>query len=708
MAATAWIITARQLPVPAFETVRAAWRPSAACLVDRHGRSPAARRIDFGAAPAVGAARVDLPALLSAVIDAEDRRFYEHHGVDLRALPGALYSRLLKSYRARGEHALSMQLATLLEPPARQHPLGGLAAQMAAGGAGAGAPGALEQAARWKPTSASCSSAARCRGSALPRQVLAGREPAGLDAAQGELLAAFLPEPGAPLGRVLARACARAFQHGRTSCGQIRDAARARAGWCGPGNPPRCAGAAARRAPAHPRRENACASTLDARIQRMARDILRSRLARTCRSWRARRRGAGGRQCSEEVLACVGSARPASRSPAVDGVRAPRQAGSTLKPFLYELAIERRWLGGLAPRGCAAHARHRRRHLPAAGLRSPSSRAWSACAPRWRGRSTCRPCAPRKCSPVSSRSGPGCSRWDTRGTTEDGEACRYSLALGSAEVTLWQQAQGYRTLARGGRGSPLRLLADEPAPTGPGLLAAPAAFIVGDILSDPAARALSFGLDNHLNTPFWSAARAGTSEDMRDNWCVGFSHDYTVAVWVGNFEGDPCTRSVSGVTGAAPAWHGILVALQREQASRRPSPPAGGHRRHRALRPARSRAARVVPRGLATRRGEGGGGHVEDRVADLAGQWHDHRAGPGHPPRAQAVQFEAQGAGAAMRRSQARRDDAGPGGGPALLDGARFGARSSRCWTPPAARWIASGSRCAGICTPNRDEGPAR
>ena len=92
MAATAWIITARQLPVPAFETVRAAWRPSAAYLVDRHGQVLAAQRIDFGARRLQWVPLESIsPALLSAVIDAEDRRFHQHHGVDLRALPGALY-----------------------------------------------------------------------------------------------------------------------------------------------------------------------------------------------------------------------------------------------------------------------------------------------------------------------------------------------------------------------------------------------------------------------------------------------------------------------------------------------------------------------------------------------------------------------------------------------------------------------------------------
>ena len=93
-------------------------------------------------------------------------------------------------------------------------------------------------------------------------------------------------------------------------------------------------------------------------------------------------------------------------------------------------------------------------------------------------------------------------------------------------------------------------------------------FIIADILSDPAARTLTFGVDNHLNTPFWSAVKTGTSKDMRDNWCIGFSSKYTVAVWVGNFEGDSM-HDVSGVTGAAPVWRarGEADADRRERRS---------------------------------------------------------------------------------------------------------------------------------------------
>jgi penicillin-binding protein 1C len=160
------------------------------------------------------------------------------------------------------------------------------------------------------------------------------------------------------------------------------------------------------------------------------------------------------------------------------------------------------------------------------------------------------------------------------GITEPGEFYGYSLALGSAEVSLWEQVQAYRTLARGGQWSPIqtqrRIAPGEPTL----LLAHGATFIVSDMISDRAARVVTFGLDNYLNTPFWSAVKTGTSKDMRDNWCIGFSRRFTVGVWVGNFEGDSM-HDVSGVTGAAPVWQQIMVALHATLASEPPLVPAG-------------------------------------------------------------------------------------------------------------------------------------
>ena len=94
------------------------------------------------------------------------------------------------------------------------------------------------------------------------------------------------------------------------------------------------------------------------------------------------------------------------------------------------------------------------------------------------------------------------------------------------------------------------------------------------MIADPNARAVTFGLDSSLRLPFWAAVKTGTSKAMRDNWCVGFSDRYTVAVWVGNVEGD-AMRAVSGTSGAAPVWRDVMLALHADRPGRAPAMPGG-------------------------------------------------------------------------------------------------------------------------------------
>jgi penicillin-binding protein 1C len=126
---------------------------------------------------------------------------------------------------------------------------------------------------------------------------------------------------------------------------------------------------------------------------------------------------------------------------------------------------------------------------------------------------------------------------------------------------------------------PAETAADAPAKPEPGarpkertrrVLDPGASHIVTDILADRLARSVSFGLDNPLAARYWAAVKTGTSKDMRDNWCIGFTSRYTVGVWVGNFDGS-AMWDVSGVTGAAPLWLEIVNALHRSLPS---SPPA--------------------------------------------------------------------------------------------------------------------------------------
>jgi penicillin-binding protein 1C len=154
----------------------------------------------------------------------------------------------------------------------------------------------------------------------------------------------------------------------------------------------------------------------------------------------------------------------------------------------------------------------------------------------------------------------------------DGDYYGYSLALGSAEVSLWQLTNAYRTLANGGMWSPLRLERSPKTAAKP-VLDAAASWIVSSMLSDPLARSVTFGLENPLASRYWAAVKTGTSKDMRDNWCVGYTQRFTVGVWVGNFDGHSM-HDVSGIAGAAPVWMELIDYLHRRSTSSQPQRPA--------------------------------------------------------------------------------------------------------------------------------------
>lgn len=139
------------------------------------------------------------------------------------------------------------------------------------------------------------------------------------------------------------------------------------------------------------------------------------------------------------------------------------------------------------------------------------------------------------------------------------------LALGNGEVRLLELANAYRTLANDGLASPVRWRADAPREAARRLMPAGVARLLTDILADPIARAPSFGRHNALELPFPAAAKTGTSTDFTDNWTVGYTPSVTVAVWVGNFDGRPM-EGVSGITGAGRVWHRAM----RRAENRRP------------------------------------------------------------------------------------------------------------------------------------------
>jgi penicillin-binding protein 1C len=154
-----------------------------------------------------------------------------------------------------------------------------------------------------------------------------------------------------------------------------------------------------------------------------------------------------------------------------------------------------------------------------------------------------------------------------KGLNESGDYYGPSLALGSADVSLWELTNAYRALANEGTWGELRLVFEKNGSVlKRQVFSREASFLISDILSDRDARSLTFGLENPLSTRFWTAVKTGTSKDMRDNWCIGYSRKYTVGVWTGNFSGEPMWN-ISGVTGAAPIWIEVMNFLHRDDPS---------------------------------------------------------------------------------------------------------------------------------------------
>ena len=574
-------LPARAVPPPSFAAVKASYVSSEAILLDRHGAPLSALRLDNKVRRLAWVPLPEVsPALAATLLAAEDKRFYDHAGVDWQGLAGAAWDsiwRTLENRRPRGGSTITMQLVGFLDPALTR----GEARSPGQKWAQMRAALALEQ--TWtKPQILEAylnlaSFRGELTGVAAAAQGLFGKSASGIDAREAAILVALLPNPNAPAAAVARRACAvAALASPAIACEEVRAMAmvtlagpyRMAAQWNDAGH---VAAKLLKRA------GERVQSTLDGDLQRFAIAALRERLGELTD------RGVGDAalvvldNASGEVLAYVGSAGSLSTAAQVDGASALRQPGSTLKPFLYALALDSRLLtaASLVDDSPVAIATARGMYVPQnydrnfhglVSLRTALASSLNVPAVRTvelvgvdRFRDTLRKLG-----------------LDT--ITREDSFYGAALALGDADITLLSLTNAYRALANGGVVSPVRWTPGAAAASAQApprrVLGAAASYIIADILSDRGARALSFGLDNPLATRVWSAAKTGTSKDMRDNWCIGFTSRYTVGVWVGNFSGAPM-RNVSGITGAAPIWRDLVHWLHATEPSLQPAATAG-------------------------------------------------------------------------------------------------------------------------------------
>lgn len=146
--------------------------------------------------------------------------------------------------------------------------------------------------------------------------------------------------------------------------------------------------------------------------------------------------------------------------------------------------------------------------------------------------------------------------------TESPDHYGLGLTIGNAPVRLLELANAYACLARLGEWKEWTLLqsASSTAATGNRKHSEQVCYLLADVLRDPQARMLAFGPHTVIRMPFSCAVKTGTSTGYRDNWTMGFTPEFTVGVWAGNFDNTPMNQ-VSGVAGAGPIFRDIMIHL---------------------------------------------------------------------------------------------------------------------------------------------------
>ena len=551
--------------LPSYQEVRQSYLKSDSRLLDRRGEvlyelrtDKHRRRLDWTFLKDIS------PALREAVIQAEDKRFYDHGGVDYRSMGAALIQGLT-SETLRGASTITMQLASMLDKElqskGRRRSIWQKERQIL---------DAWEIEKKWSKTEIVeaylnlVTFRGELQGIGAASRALFGKDPHGLDQSESLLLASLIRSPNASSSDLVKR-----VSHLNQAMGWKIDEEEIYSNMRQLLMGPNYSRPQVDLAPHLARhllkgRSPGCTvtSTLDSRTQRFVLDCLVQHLL----PLRTQNVKDGAVLIVEnktgDVLAYVSYSGEPLSARFVNGVQAKRQAGSTLKPFLYGLGFEQRILtpasllddspldiavlsGVYQPRNYDSQFKGlvTSRVALASSLNVPAVKALSLVG----------------VEPFLNK----LRQLGIKGLNESGDFYGPSLALGSADVSLWELTNAYRSLANEGVWSALRVIPEQNPPSQKRVFSKEASFLVSDILSDREARSITFGLENSLCTRFWAAVKTGTSKDMRDNWCIGFSKKYTAGVWTGNFSGEPMWN-VSGITGAAPIWIEVMNFLHRD------------------------------------------------------------------------------------------------------------------------------------------------
>ncbi|WP_374077076.1 penicillin-binding protein 1C [Bdellovibrio bacteriovorus] len=548
-----WSFSKTLPSLKSYGEVRASYKSSELFLLDRDGKPlhqwrHNSKERSFAWVPL----KEISPVMMSAVLKSEDQNFYQHPGFDSKALLASLYQRSFKS-SSRGGSTITMQVLKLIssDKNAYQGILGKLRQVIAAP--------LLES--HWTKEQILevylnlVPFRGEYRGLTSVSWAFFDKRPQGLTLKEATLLSVLIRSPNAKPQDWAQRAC---WQE-PALCDEFRNNTNEIVSKSMSPFTQQYALHLAQKLSARGM-GGEVVTTLQKDLQAYVQETIQSQI----RSLEAQNVHDAAVLVIEnktgQVWSYVGGRGDSTNSLYVDGTQALRQAGSTLKPFLYATAFEKNILHGdswiedsavdiVFDRGVYKPQNHDRQFYGwvkvktalASSLNVPAVKVFKLLNDEtfW-----------TKLKDMNFRK------------LQEPNHYGPALALGVADVTLEDLTQAYRALAQGGVYSEIRYDLGAETSEVKRVFSEESAKEVTAIISQSENRALGFGLDSALSLQ-GAAVKTGTSKDMRDNWCIGFNSRFTVGVWVGNFSGEPMWN-VMGVTGAAPIWKKVMEWLHEK------------------------------------------------------------------------------------------------------------------------------------------------
>ena len=503
-----------------------------------------------------GSVDADYIAMLVAY---EDKRFYTHHGVDLRAATRAVAQALWNRRVVSGGSTLTMQVARLLEESGTGRVSGKLRQMRVAW--------ALERRLTKDQILQLYLHLAPFGGNLEGVRAASfayfGKEPKRLTPAEAALLVAIPQSPEqrrpdrsfdkavAARGRVLDRAVRDGIVDAAQALGALTEPVpHIRRPF--PALAPHMADRARAEDPVADRHSLTLDAALQKALEALARDVVAGQGERMQVAIVVADHRAG------EVLASVGSAayRADRRAGFVDMTQALRSPGSTLKPLIYGLAFDQ----GLAhpetmiddaPMSFGGYRPHNFDRLFRGTVRVREALQMSLNLPVVQ---VLDAIGPAKLLAALDKAG-------VRGVVPGGQP-GLAVGLGGIGISLEDMVQLYATIARGGVSLPLTHRMGGDRAEGQRVLSAPSAWEIGDILA---------GLAPPPGSPANRLAyKTGTSYGHRDAWAIGYDGRHVIGVWMGRPDGTP----VPGAFGAEVAAPVLFQAFARLKRTLDPQPPA--------------------------------------------------------------------------------------------------------------------------------------